>query len=254
MRATIGMPEESCAAGPSRRACTIARRRPGGASLMAGWVAIDHRADSLQTHTRVDALALEVGAFSGLITIPLHEDEVPDFEEPVAAWMLAVGAAIGLPAPVLAAPVVVDFRIRTARPGRAGRPEVVVVAEAPDALFRNAGFHPDRIALVVIVVDAGPKATLVEPQVLGQEVIRVRDRFLLEVLAEGEVPQHLKKGQMVPVGAHQIDIHGTKNLLAGGRPRVRRFGLAQEIGLELHHAGTGEQQRRIAERDQGGAW
>src|SRR5207244_7434220 len=42
-------------------------------------------------------------------------------------------------------------------------------------------------------------------------------------------------------------------LLAGGDAGKRRAGLAEEVGLEGHHAGTGEQQGRIAERDQGGA-
>src|SRR5207245_10346780 len=53
--------------------------------------------------------------------------------------------------------------------------------------------------------------------------------------------------------AHHVDVRRAEDLLTGGGTGVRRLGLAEEVGLEGHHAGTGEQQGRIAERDQGGA-
>src|SRR5438552_2857163 len=53
--------------------------------------------------------------------------------------------------------------------------------------------------------------------------------------------------------ADHIDIGRAEHLLAGGDSGKRRAGLPEEVGLEGNHAGTGEQQSRIAERDQGGA-
>ena len=58
---------------------------------------------------------------------------------------------------------------------------------------------------------------------------------------------------MVAVLADDVDVDGTEDLLTGGRPRERRIGLAEKVGLERHHPRTGEQQGRIAERDQRGA-
>src|SRR3712207_7451303 len=42
--------------------------------------------------------------------------------------------------------------------------------------------------------------------------------LLLEVIAEGKVPQHLEEGQMTRV-AHVLDILGAQALLGAGRPR-----------------------------------
>src|SRR5438874_13804875 len=105
-------------------------------------LSVDDGCDALQAHPGVDTLACQRRPVAGLVAVPLDEHQVPDLEEPVAAGMLAVRATIGPPTPVLLAPVVVDLGVRTARPGRARRPEVVLVPKTPDACFWNAGFLP----------------------------------------------------------------------------------------------------------------
>src|SRR4029077_1270150 len=100
--------------------------------------------------------------------------------------MLTVRSAVRPAAAVLLTPVVVDLGVRAARPGRAGRPEVVLVAKAPDPLFRNPSLLPDFETLVVVVVNPGPETILVDAQIFGQELVRVGNGFFLEVIAEGE--------------------------------------------------------------------
>ena len=86
------------------------------------------------------------------VVIKLGEYVVPDFHVPVA---LAAYGTAGLAAAVLLAPVVVDFRA-----GAAGTcavlPEVILLAEAEDALGGNADFLvPDIKSLVVILIYGG---------------------------------------------------------------------------------------------------
>jgi hypothetical protein len=70
-----------------------------------------------------------------------------------------------------------------------------------------------------------------------------------EVVAEGEVAEHLEE-RHVPVGsADVLDVRGSERLLDAGRSGIGRLLLAKEERLELDHPGRGEQQRGIV-RDQ----
>ena len=162
--------------------------------------------DALEAHPGIDPLLPEGFPFPGLVSVPLYEDEIPDLEEAVAALMLAVRTAVGLPAAVLATPVVVDFRVRAARPGRPGRPEVVLVTKPPDPLGRDAGLLPDLKAFVIVVVDAGPEPICIEAKIFGQEFVGIGDCLLFEVIAERKVPQHFEKCQVVPVVSDYVDV------------------------------------------------
>jgi len=95
-----------------------------------------------------------------------------------------------------------------------------------------------------------------EPEVLlaRHELPGERNRVLLEILAEGEVAQHLEK-RVVPTGeAHLFEVivlaAGPHAFLGGDGPVVVALLLAQEGALELHHAGVGEQERGIVGRYQ----
>src|SRR5205823_453264 len=167
---------------------------------------VDDGGDALQTHPGVDTLACQRRPVAGLVAVPLDEHQVPDLEEPVAAGVLAVRTAVRHPTPMLLAPVVVDLGVRTARPGRARRPEVELIAKATDALVRNASLLPDLVALVVIIVDPRPQLLLLEIEVFGQELVGVWNRLLLEVLTEREVAQHLEEGEVVAIVANDVDV------------------------------------------------
>ena len=71
----------------------------------------------------------------------------------------------------------------------------------------------------------------------------------LEVIAEGEVAEHLEKRVVAARVADVLEIvvlaAGAHALLRGGRARVVALLQAEEDVLELVHARVGEQQRRV---------
>src|SRR5206468_8911865 len=93
--------------------------------------------------------------------------------------------------------VKVNFRGGPARAGIAHRPEVVLLAQAQDALVRKAGNRlPEIERFVVVREDGSLEPSLVDAQVLGEKLPRELDRVGLEVVAEGEVAEHLEERVM----------------------------------------------------------
>ncbi len=103
---------------------------------------LDDRRQALEPHPRVDVLLRQRRQRPVRMLLVLHEDEIPELEEAVAAR--AGGCAGRIAAAVLQAPVPVDLRVGTARPGTADRPEVLRARERDDPLRR----HPDRLPLL----------------------------------------------------------------------------------------------------------
>ncbi len=95
---------------------------------------------------------------------------------------------------------------------------------------------------------------LVEAVVLGGQVPGERDRLFLEIIAEGEVAQHLEEGVVAGGVADVIQVvvlaAGAHAFLRGGRALIGAGFIAGEDVLELHHAGVSEHQRRIVARHQ----
>ena len=91
---------------------------------------------------------------------------------------------------------------------------------------------------------------------LGHELPGEGDRVALEVVAEGEVAEHLEEG-VVPLGvAHLLEVvvlaAGADALLAGDGALVVAWFHAEKGPLELVHPGVGEQQRRVVGGEQRG--
>ena len=84
-------------------------------------------------------------------------------------------------------------------------------------------------------------------QHIGGKLQRPGAHLLLEVLAKAEVAHHLEEAQVATRGADDVDIVGAHAFLHGGGADVVgiEFLHMQEIRLELHHARTREQQRRV---------
>ena len=147
----------------------------------------------LQAHPGVDvprrqlALDIEVVLAADRAEQVLHENEVPDLQ---VAVLVRLRAAL---APVLGAAVVVDLRAGATRSGDTHVPVVVIEAAALDAALRQAHrVPPDLRSLIVVEVDGGPQALLREAKPAlafrpGQQLPGVRDRLLLEIVAEREV-------------------------------------------------------------------
>ena len=153
------------------------------------------------------------------------------------------------------AEIVVDLRARAARAGLAHLPEIVLLVEAEDAALGHAGdFLPELFGLVVLAEDGDVELVLGQAVVLGDQVPGELDGFGFEVIAEGEVAQHLEEGVMAAGVADVFQVvmlaAGADAFLRGGGARVVALFQAKEDVLELVHAGVGEQQRRVVRGDQ----
>jgi hypothetical protein len=140
--------------------------------------------------------------------------------------------------------------------GVAHLPEVVLVAEALDALERHADLLvPDRLGFVVAVVDRDPQTVTVEAPALGHQFPAPRDRALFEVVAEAEVAHHLEEHEMTFRAAHVVEVvvlaAGADTFLRAHGTAVRRCLVADEVRLERHHPGDREQHGGIV-RDEAG--
>ncbi len=168
--------------------------------------ALDDAGGALEPHPGVDVLRRQRDELVSGAQVELHEDEVVELVEAVAV----ARPAAGLAAAVLLAAVEEDLGAGAARAGLGGLPEVVV-AEADDALRRHSDALPglDRDGVLVEaeervpLVDGHPEPLGIELQVLRDELPRIVDRLVLEVVAEREVAHHLEEG-VVAVGAPDV--------------------------------------------------
>jgi len=149
----------------------------------------------------------------------------------------------------------VDLGARTAGPVVAHGPEVVLFAEAQDAVVTEAGdLLPQRERVVVVGEHRGHQPPAVEPEIPGQKLPGIGDGVGLEVVPEREVAQHLEE-RVVPGGPPDVLevvvlAAGADALLTRGGALVFPLLLAREDTLELHHAGVGEEQRGIVPGDE----
>ncbi len=84
-----------------------------------------------------------------------------------------------------------------------------------------------------------------EAEHFARELPGELDRLVLEVVAEGEVAEHLKERQVPGGVADVVDVDRAKDLLAVGQARGRRGLLAEEVGLQRVHPGDGQQRRGV---------
>ena len=217
-------------------------------------LALQQVGDALEAHAGVDVLVGQVAEDVELVLgadvgdLLLHEHEVPDLQEAVLVDdRAAVGAELG-------AAVDVDLARGAAGAGDAHVPVVVEQAAALDALVGQAGdLLPEAARLVVGVQHRDPDRLGVEAEAAvsdraGDEGPGVRDRAGLEVVAEREVAVHLEERAVAGGLADLLDVLRAYALLdaRGGVPR--RGLLAEEVGLERHHAGVDEQQVGVVEQ------
>ena len=125
-------------------------------------------------------------------------------------------------------------------------PEVVTLAKAEDAIGGNTNLLvPDIKSLVVLYVHRGVQPLRIQTHHLGEELPRPGDSLVLEIIAEGEVAQHLEEGAVACGLAHVLDVAGADALLAGGHPVAGRHLGTGEIGLERGHTRINQQQALV---------
>ena len=219
---------------------------------------LHHARVALQPPAGVDVLGRQLGERAVGMELVGHEDEVPELEEALAAR--AARQAVVVAATDLLAPVPVHLRVRAARAWAAHRPEVLGRRQRDDSLRRHADLLPEADRLLVgtelqagvASVDGDPDAVPVELQPFLDELGRVLDRALLEVLAEREVAEHLEEGEVERVEADLVDVLGAEDLLARGRQRRGRcLAAEEERHLRLHAGARVERRAVVGARDQG---
>ena len=210
--------------------------------------------DALETHAGVDGRLGQGDARAAVVELLiLHEDEVPEFKEPVAVLF----GGPRRPAPDVVAAIDEDFRAGAAGAGVAHHPEVIVRRNADDPRIRQAGdLLPEAVRLIVIVVDCDEEFVLGQVEVARDQGPRMLDRQLLEIVAERKIAQHLEEGQVARGVADIIEVvvlaAGADAFLRGrGARREGLLGAGEDV-LELHHAGIGEQQGVVTLRDERG--
>ncbi len=214
---------------------------------------LEHGGDPLQAHAGVDRRLGQRRQGPRRVAVVLHEDQVPDLH-------VAPGVRPLLPAHLgqLGVDVDEDLAARAAGAGVAHRPEVVLLAATVDPLGAQARqLHPEVERLVVLFIDGGEEPAGGQAPDAGHQVPAEADGVLLEVVAEGEVAQHLEEGVMARARPHVLEVvvlagDAHHLLRRGGARRLRPLD-AEEVVLELDHSGIGEQQGGIALRNQGRA-
>ena len=124
--------------------------RSYGIHVKDGIHVLHHACQTLQTHTGINVLLLQLGIVVVAVVVKLGKYVVPDLH--IAIAVAAYGTA-RLATAILLASVIIDFRA-----GAAGTcavlPEVVLLAKPEDSVCRNADFLiPDIERLVVLQVN-----------------------------------------------------------------------------------------------------
>ena len=245
------MPEELAHPGVDRRE---------EVRVVVGRDLLEDAGQALEAHPGIDTGERQRDAAVGLL-VELHEHEVPDLE-PARAGLAVVRDALR-PLGELRAAVEMDLAARPARAGLGHPPEVLVVAlvdvaPARHPLGREADLvAPDVPGDLVVGVGRGREPVGRDPELPGQQIPGEVDRLALEVVAERPVAEHLEEGVVAGRPPDLLEVvvlaRHPQAALVVDRPRVgARLRPDQDV-LELDHPRVGEEERRVAGRDEAGA-
>ena len=227
--------------------------------LVVGEPPLHDGGHALEAHPGVDTGCGEGIERSLAVPVVLHEHEVPDLEPAVA---LALDAGARAPGGLLGAGQrmaleVVDLGAGAAGAGVAHGPEVVLRAELQDAVLADVRL-PEAVRLGVprdrplAPEDRDLESVLGQTEVAGQEVPAELNGLLLEIVPEGEVPEHLEEGVVARGRAHVLEVvvlpAGPNALLGRGGPGVSALLAPEEHVLELVHPRVREEQRGVVLR------
>ena len=201
--------------------------------------ALQDGSDTFQPHAGVDGRFGQVETGVLVHLLELHEHKVPEFQVAVAVFFRRARRATRDGRAL----IVEYFRAKAAGPRGAHGPQVAFVADDP--VIAEAGdLLPELTRLIVSGIDRDQQLVLGQPHHLGDKIPGEGYGVFLEVIAEGEIPQHLEESVM-PGGV--ADIVQIIVLAAGAHAFLRAGGaligpgfVAGEEVLKLHHAGVGE--------------
>src|SRR5215212_4898313 len=148
---------------------------------------------------------------------------------------------------MLRAAVKIDLGIRTVRSGCADRTPPVVVEPADTLVGHPDHVAPDPQGVLIVGVHGREKTISGNTQVASKKLPGPLERFPLEIISDGEVPEHEEKGAVALV-ADLVDINGAEALLNRNHPLRRGLFQPHEVRRHLLHAGGREQDRGIVVR------
>jgi len=158
---------------------------------------LQNRDRAIYAHPGVNVLLTQLDVASIARFVVLHKHIVPDFKPLAAGATRRTAGMIGL------ASVVENFGIGTTRSSRTRRsPPVVFLRQKVNAIIRNTQVPPSLRRFIVarrvsITRKNGDGQTRgIEREYLRQKFATPRQRFLLEIIAERPVAQHLEEGEM----------------------------------------------------------
>ena len=178
---------------------------------------MDNRSHPFEAHARIDVLGRQRCERAIRIGVVLDEDVVPDLDAASVRTIDQLGSFGLLLNRGLAgagAQIDMNFGARTAGAGFAHHPEVVLLAAVDDVDFRIQTDRPElrrpqfpgflialsRILLGRIgLINRGIDALRRKLPDLDHQLPGPIDGVLLEVVAEGPIPQHLEKGVVIGV-------------------------------------------------------
>ena len=206
---------------------------------------LKNSSQTFQTCTGIDVLLGKRQVGSILLTVELGEYKVPDLKETIS---VSAHLVFRIRAEFFAL-IKENFRVWAAW-AFPDFPEVI--GKRIDMVFRQADhFMPVVMRFIVIGINGDVEAGLIELQDFGQKFPCPGNRFLLEIIAEGEIPQHFEESMMACGTAYVFNISGTDTFLAGRHSVFRWFYLAGEVRLQWRHAGTDQEKAGVILWNQG---
>ena len=232
---------------------------------IVGIDALKNRDDPLEPHPRVDESLRQWEKLVRTDAVILNENQVPELQEPRTIAIYGTDVPGDVPLIAVIRPQI-DMNLGTGTAGTRIRhlPEIFLAPEIEDMIrihprLTLPDFECLRVSfdLPALVLETGrPQLAPVQPPDLGQQRPGPFDRFLLVIIAEGPVPQHLKKRMVRIVPTNLVEIimlprYAHAFLAVSGAfilPLIR----SQKNVLKLNHAGVGKQDRLVADRNEGG--
>ncbi len=211
-------------------------------------LALHDAGQAFQARARVHAGPGQIDHLAAGLLLVLHEDQIPDLQIFVVLVDAVGDLLVQIP------PIVVDLRAGAAGAHIAHGPPIVLLAKAQHPLRGRAGVDPQLHGLVIVLVDREPEPLHGQPPLVDQQIPGVFDGLFFEIVAKGEVAQHLEEGVVPGAGADLLQIvvlaADPQTLLGCGGPAIVPLLQPQEEILELHHARIGEHQGGVVGRDQ----
>ena len=177
-----------------------------------GWGVFKDGNHPFEPHPGINVLVRQrlVSILRGVVE--LTEDDVPDFQVAFVFSTRVVLRIVVSQVVEFLTTVIEDFGIRTGWT-LTNVPEVILVRD--QVVLSNPDFTPLIVSVVVlgVVGDVEPLGVKIEPLVAGQQFPGPRNNLVLEVVTNGEVPQHFKHGVVPGSLPNVFNIVGPNTLL-----------------------------------------